>query len=135
MNKEKLKIEALNRMKKLCLMKECIDAFVKKNEVWISEYFGFLYDLNSRPEIKKIIKEFEDKYNALVYHAILTRENSYTHLSLLYVSSDKKTWALDNEDIEKNHACCYDYNLTDPVLSEISGIGVKPAIGGLIRIY
>lgn len=135
MDKEKLKIEALNRMKKMELMKECIDAFNEKNDVWVSEYVGILFNLNSRPEIKEIINEFEDKYDSLVYHAILSRMGSNTHLSLMYVASSEEGWGYDREDLKYNRASCYVYDLTDPKRSETGCVGFEPKDGGLIRTY
>jgi len=64
---EEKKIEAIKRMNYLQLMPEAIEKY-KNGEVLTSEYFGILYDVNT--ETKKLIKEFEEKNEAMVYHVI-----------------------------------------------------------------
>lgn len=83
----------------------------------------------------KMVREFEEKYNALVYHAV----HSYTEfgelLSLLYVSDYEEEWPIDHEDIPYGVVMTYTINLDEPMFSEFGSICVKPAAGGLLRTY
>lgn len=134
MSKINKKEEAIKRMKALDLMPECIDAFESKNEVWISETQGALFDLSKRPEIQKEISEFEEKHNALVYHCILNIFNGDILITMFYVCDEKEEWELDWADIKDGFACCFVANLNDPICSEIGSIQFKKINGGLKRI-
>lgn len=131
--KEDMKQEALKRMHKLNLMEECIDAFKKSNEVWISEYNGILYSLTQQKNILKKIKELEDKDKVLVYHAIKTETEFGTLVSLLCVSPYKDEWSLDWDDMDENMIFCYALNLDAEWCSEYGSIEYKSVNGGLIR--
>lgn len=135
MDREILKKEALKRMRKIGLMKECIDAFEKNNDVWVSEVAGILFNLSERPEIKEKIKFFEEKNKALVYHLILDKRKTRNHLIFFYVPGDKGEWIRDNEDLDYNHSVCYVFNASDPEMSGIGGVGFKQCNGGIVRTY
>lgn len=128
------KREALQRMKALELLPECIKAFEERNEIWISEINGILFDLSQRPNIVKRINEFEEEHNALVYHCIYTNTEFGTLITIFYVSDHEDEWALDWEDMEEHHALCYVINLEDEQCSEIGDIIYESKNGGLIRI-
>ena len=64
---EEKKQEALARMKFLDLHKNIIKEFDKENIVNMSER-AYLYWLTD--EQKQYVSEFEEEYNALVYHVI-----------------------------------------------------------------
>lgn len=54
--------------------------------------------------------------------------------SLLYISSHEEEWEQDMMDLEENCAIAYVFNETDPMMSEIGYIAVKPQFGGVTRI-
>ena len=135
MDREILKKEALKRMRKIGLMKECIDAFEKNKDVWVSEVAWILFNLSDRPEIKEKIKFFEEKNKALVYHLILDKTKTRNHLIFFYVARDKGEWIRDNEDLDYNHSVCYVFTASDPEMSEIGGVGFKQCNGGIVRTY
>ncbi len=132
--KEK-RIEAIKRMNYLHIMPEAIEKF-KNGEVLTSEYFGILYDVNA--ETKKLIKEFEEENDVMVYHVI---KGTYDFGdgekmimdSLLYVSDEKEEWEYDKEDMKQGYIMSYVYNETYPDLSEFGTVGVAPMNGGLSR--
>ena len=138
------KKEALNRMKKLGLMKEVIKAFEKggDNSLYYSERINkmmpaVMYWVDNKPKYMEIVKEFEKKYNALVYHAILTHFEFGDLLDLLYVSNDRDEWEMDNEDIVDGYVIVNSVNVdvNDSKLDEeIGTIAVRPVMGGLERI-
>ena len=66
--KAKKKEEAIARMKMLKLNPNIIQAFEEEDILHLSENGGFLYWLTD--EQKSYVKEFEEQYDALVYHVI-----------------------------------------------------------------
>lgn len=152
LTREQQKTKALERMVQLGLkpagFTDTYDAFNKRNEVWYSAHTpfgGILYDLSDN--IKEVVKDFEDKHNALVYHIVQTPTNLGNMWAFLYVSSDEDTVAYDdecmqyelknikdgNDDSIEIHS--YVYNETDPWLSEFGYIRVREVAGGLIRTW
>lgn len=126
------KKEAIKRMKSLEIYSETIRQF-KGGQISCSEPpLGANYWLDEDQE--KIVKEFEEEYNALVYFVI----RSYTELgkldTLLYVSDHEDEWEMDREDIKDGYVVSYVYNYDVPYFSEIGTIGVLSRFGGLIRI-
>jgi hypothetical protein len=130
--------EAVLRMKKLELFDPIIKGFEKDQS--LLEYSeptplgGILYWISNNPEWEKMIKEFEEKSNSLVYHVI----HSYTEfgelLDLLFVSDDEDEWEYDLEDLDDGYAMSYCINLTDQMFSEYGTIAVKQVAGGLLRV-
>ena len=132
---EEKKIEAIKRMNYLQLMPEAIEKY-KNGEVLTSEYFGILYDVNT--ETKKLIKEFEEKNEAMVYHVIkgtydFGNGEKMIMDSLLYISDEKEEWKYDRNDMKHGYIMSYVYNETYPDLSEFGTVGVVPINGGLSR--
>lgn len=129
------KIEAINRMKKWGIYTPIIEGFDKYDLVAESAPpIGACYWLDD--EQLKRVQEFEDKYDALVYHVI----HSYTEFgeleSYLYVGDEIEEWEYDRADIPQGIAFSYVHNLSAPELSEFGSIGVvKTPADGLKRIY
>lgn len=125
------KQEALQRMKKLDIYFQAIKEFEKENIINKSEHGGILYWLDEKEQ--EFVKEFEEKYNAVVYHII----HNYTEFgelySLLFVSQHKEEWDWDNEDIKNNIAMVYVKNIDEDAFSEFGSIGIKSQFGGLVR--
>ena len=89
----KQKQEAIERMKMLKIYSQAIKEFEKENVINVSEYGGILFWLDD--EQQEMVKRFEEKYNAVVYHVI----HNYTEFgelySLLYVSQHENEWDYD----------------------------------------
>ena len=127
------KKEAIKRREVLDIFSETIRQFEKDGLISYSEPpFGANYWVNE--EQRKIIREFEEEYDALVYFAI----RSYTEIgildSFLYVSDYKDEWKADNEELKNGYVYTYVYNHDIPEYSEIGLIKVQPRFGGLVRI-
>ena len=132
MNKEERFIEAIERMKLLKLDNPCIEAFTKGN-VWESEGYGALYEVND--EEQKLIDNFEKNHKGcLVYHMIHNKFEFGECYSMLYVSSNKEEWESDKEDIKNGYVFAYVENVDAPWCSEFGSIAVKSQFGGLVRI-
>ena len=129
--KEKQIREALERMVTLNMSRQCINAF-KQGKVWESEGPGALYEVNDEEE--KIVKEFEAKHNAVVYHMIHNVFEFGECYTILYVSNDVKEWNEDRYDLENGYAFAYVKNVSDDFCSEFGTVGIRPSIGGLVRV-
>lgn len=132
--REKKKEEAIKRMKVLGLFKPCIKSFEKYDELQLTEPTGGLYEFSDNAELNAKIKEFEEEYNALVYHVIHTYTQFGELYNFLYVSDYEEEWEYDNEDVKAGYAVAYVWNKTDEWMSEIGGIAVREMFGGLVRV-
>lgn len=129
--KDTQKREALERMVMLHMSRQCINAF-KEGKVWESEGHGALYEVND--EEQKLINDFEAKHDALVYHMIHNVFEFGECYTMLYVSKDKSEWEADRHDIEDGYAFVYVKNVDDDFCSEFGTVGIRPSIGGLVRV-
>lgn len=125
------KQEAIERMKMLKIYSQAIKEFEKENVINVSEHGGILFWLDD--EQQEMVKRFEEKYNAIVYHVI----HNYTEFgelySLLYVSQHENEWDYDKDDIKHNIVLCYVVNKDEENFSEFGSIGIRPQYGGVIR--
>lgn len=130
---EMKKSEAIKRMKALDLYKPYIMSFEKRNEIFLSEMTGGVYEFSSDKELIAKVKEFEKEYDALVYHVIHTYTEFGELYNFLYVSDYKEEWNSDNEDLKDGYVYAYVWNKTDEYCSEIGSIGVRGKFGGIVR--
>ena len=133
-SREKKKEEAIKRMNALGLFKPCIKAFTKYDELQLTEPTGGLYEFNDDEELNAKVKEFEEEYDALVYHVIHTYTQFGELFNFLYVSDYEEEWEMDNADIEDGYVVAYVWNKSDDFLSEIGSIVVRERFGGLVRV-
>lgn len=132
--RETKKEEAIKRMNMFGLFKPCIKSFTKYDEVQLTEPTGGLYEFSDNEELNAKIKEFEEEYNALVYHVIHTYTQFGELYNFLYVSDYEEEWEMDNADIADGYAVAYVWNKSDDWMSEIGGIAVRELFGGLVRV-
>lgn len=141
--KKQQKQEALNRLrllqKKYELMETVIKEYQQEETIYYSEYQnkvmqGILYWTSNSEELTNAIKEFEEKYQALVYHAILVPTIYGRLFCMLYISKDTEEWQRDREDLNEGLPIAYCRNLDDNSTSEFGTIQIKGANGGLTRI-
>ena len=140
--KELQKNEALNRLRILQmnyeLLENVVTEFEQDNKLYYSEYInqnmqGILYYIDNKEEFTNAIKEFEEKHQAKVYHAILTPLTFGTMLSLLYVSQYTEEWKRDRKELSDGLPLAYCMNLDDETTSEFGGIQISKANGGITR--
>ena len=129
------KTEAIKRMEILKLFPPCIEAFKKRNEVQLSEPTGALYEFNDDEKLNKIVKDFEEKFNGLVYHVIHTYTNFGELYNLLYVSDTIEEWEIERKDMKDGYVFVWCENISEPLFSEFGTIGVGNRFGGLVRNY
>ena len=131
MTREQMKIEALERMKKLQLM-DCVTRDFRNDGVlYESEGMGALYFLNE--DEQKYVDDFEKSSDCLVYHVIHNMTNFGELYSMLYVSPYEEEWEYDREDLESGIVMANVLNVSGG-FTDMGSIGVRPSIGGLIRI-
>lgn len=123
--------EALERMTMLHMSRQCINAF-KDGKVWESEGYGALYEVNEKEQ--SYIDAFEKEHNATVYHMIHNMTEFGELYTMLYVSKHKSEWQSDRYDIEDGYALAYVKNIDAPECSEFGSVGIRPNIGGLVRV-
>jgi hypothetical protein len=129
--KEKMKNEALERMKSLKLHENVICEFEKEDKLNKSFAFGILYWLTE--EEKQLVKEWEEETGNLVYHVIENQFEFGHCYSLLYVSKYEEEWEMDRDLIKYNTSYAYVINTDDDMCSELGAIGIVPKIGGIMR--
>lgn len=101
-----------------------------------------LIDLDSIPEYKKMIADFEEKYNHVVYYCIEEKFGFSNCLSLLCVGDIKMYWnterlfyyGYDYRKADIYMVFTYTYNLSDSDCSEFGDIRITGKDGRLIRI-
>lgn len=133
--KKKQFTEALNRLR---IIKEkykilpYIQQQFKNDILVISESFGILYDIDA--ETLKEVRDFEDKYEATVYHIIRSFTEFGVLDSYLYVSKYEEEWGADNEDLQTGFPLVYVNNRDDEFCSEFGSIQFIGINGGLKRV-
>lgn len=129
--REKQKAEAIQRMKKLGVIKDAIKQFEEDDIVMVSEN-GFLYWLDD--EQGKMVNEFEEEYGGLVYMVIHNITQFGELYSMLYVSKHQDEWEYDNEDLGQGYALAYVKNIDDDFCSELGSIAIQNRFGGIVRL-
>ena len=132
-SREIKKEEAIRRMKALDLYKPYIESFIKRDEIFMSEMTGGVYEFSSNTELVNKVREFEDEHETLVYHVIRTFTEFGELYNFLYVSDYEEEWEMDNADIKDGYALAYVWNKDDEWCSEFGSIGVRGKFGGIIR--
>ena len=128
--------EAVDRMHLLHILPDAVHAYEEGHVYQSQEPYGILYEVS--PEQKEKISEFEQKYNASVYHVIhgnyeLSDGGIMSCDTYLYVSASPEEWPEDREDLKAGYQYAHVENLMEPYLSEIGMVGLSPANGGLHR--
>ncbi len=136
--RQKQKLEALKRMELLKLLPQVKKDFEKNGTIYYSErqnafFLATLYWVSNNEKFIEIINDFEKKHNSMVYHCQLTHTEWGDMLSLLYVSDNEEEWEMDKDDLKEGYALVRVENLDDSNLSEFGSIGIKPAMGGVVR--
>ena len=134
-DKKKQMTEAVKRLKALKVHPNVIKDFSRNDfSDPLLNYSdnGILFWIENE-EWKKIISDFEESYNAVVYHAIFTRTEFGDMLSLLYVSEHEDEWESDMSYLADGYSYAYVANLDYDDLSEIGSIGISPRFGGVVR--
>lgn len=132
---EAKKGEAIERMRLLGIFPETIKQFQQQGYISISEPPMGAFYWAEGADLERI-REFEAKYNAMIYVVVRSYMTIGTMDSYIYVSDYADEWAADREGIQSGEVLAYVYNRDDPELSEIGYIGIeKTPAAGLRRIW
>lgn len=130
--KEKMRAEAIERMKILNLHPNVLNEFKNENKINFSEFnLGILYWADEKQ--MQYVKAFEEKYDCIVYHLIHDITSIGELLTMLYVSKNEEEWEEDRGNLKKGYAYAYVENITDELCSEIGGVMIQQKNGGVIR--
>ena len=129
---EQKKKEAIERMRLLTIFPQTIEQFEKDGKVSLSEppLYAFYW---ANEEQERVIAEFEETHNALVYMGIRSRTTLGLMDTYFYVSDYPEEWEYDREMLKEKEQYAYVYNNDDPVLSEIGSIGFEYTHAGSLR--
>lgn len=133
-SRELKKAEAIKRMKMLKLYTPYIKAFEKKDQIFLSEMTGGVYEFSDDTELIAKVKEFEKDFDGLVYHVIHTFTQFGELYNFLYVSDYGQEWEGDNANLKDGYTIAYVWNKTDDWCSELGGIMVQGRFGGIVRV-
>ena len=121
-------------MRCMGIIKDAIKQFEKEDVVMVCEPpIGGLYWLND--EEKKMVQEFEQEHDALVYLVVRSFTNIGKMDNIFYVSNYEEEWYADRDDIAENLACVYVVNHDMPDCSEFGTIAYKGVGGGILRRF
>lgn len=90
-----------------------------------------LYYLDNKKWLEKI-KEVEEKYHLMVYHAVHYRAMWGEVLDLIYVGEDKDSWQTETDG--KGFHMIYAWNITEDSYSELGGAEYKSLMGGVMKV-
>lgn len=95
---------------------------------------GILYWLHQNPEFEKMVRDFEERTESVVYHATHeVFESIGSILDLFYVSKHTEEWQMDRNDLKDGYSMVYAINLDADWCSEYGSIGFGVCGGGLVR--
>ena len=119
-------------MKILMLHQNVIDDFINENKLNKSETpLGSLYWLDEK-EIE-MVKDFETRHNAVVYHIIHTFSNLGETYELLFITKEKEEWEVEKVDLKNGFALAQVIVVNYSPNSEMGYIGIESRNGGLVR--
>ena len=142
MSREAMKDEALERMELLGLPAYAKAAFKVDEYLTLSDISDKVCQsrVDGVPEdIKKLIKEYEEKFGALIYHVIHTKGIyvGFEYYDCLSVSPYESYWDYERdlmEDRGDTWAMSYSINVTKPEYTESGTIKIENHSGVLKRV-
>lgn len=130
---EEMKAEAVKRLRMLGVMENpVIRDFQTSGKIYRSESGGILYDLDEQAQ--EAVDVFQKEWNYLPYAVIVSYTEIGTMYTVLFVSPNKEEWPGERPDTRDGFCYAYVYNADDPMLSELGGVLVEGANGGLCRV-
>ena len=128
------KADAIARLRELEAPKKIIRDVKKRGKVYLClSPFGVFDELT--PEFAQEIKQFEERYSAIVFFVI--RDDIHVHHldSLLYVSRFPEEWRDEHLDISEGRVMTYTINRTAPGCSEFGTVCFdRTNYGGIVRL-
>jgi len=94
---------------------------------------GILYWVDGNPEFEKAIREVEERYGVVAYHATHETFGFGEVLDIFCVSRDADEWEQDRADLEEGYSLVYSANLDCDWCSEFGTISFAARGGGLVH--
>lgn len=94
---------------------------------------GILYWLSENPELEKIVRDVEERFGVVAYHATRETFEFGTVLDIFCVSKNEEEWNQDRADLEEGYSFVYSANLDCDWYSEFGTIFFSIKGGGLVR--
>lgn len=120
------------------LWDEVAQKFDEKGTICVSEgrrlvgICGVNYAIDWIPEYNAVKEKFEEEYDCFVYYSLLTQTSFGELLSLLFVPRCEENWENDRRELKEGCPLAYVWNFEEEY-GEIGSIGIRMAIGGLVR--
>lgn len=142
MSRESMKDEALDRMELLGIPSYARAALKQSDMLTLSDINDLVCSsrVDGVPEdIKKLIKEFEEKFGALIFHVIHTKGIyvGFEYYDCLSVSPYESDWDYERnlmEDRGDTWVMSYSINVTKPEFTESGTIKIENHSGVLKRV-
>ena len=132
---EAKKAEALGRMKELGINSHTIRGFAEFDKISLSEPLLGSFFLIDDEDLERV-REFERRYDALVFIIIRSFTAVGTMDNYLFVSDYPEEWQDDRRLLLEGEATAYVYNHYVPYCSEIGRIGIQQTVeAGLCRTW
>ncbi len=132
--KERMKEEAIRRLKMLRVHPNVIRDFVEENKLNYSEN-GILFWVDNNREWADRVSKWQEKSECMVYHVIYNRTKSGEFLTLLFVSKYEEDWEIETKGLKEGFPEAYVINLDDDFCSEMGTVGIAMRYGGVVRIH
>ncbi len=137
--KKKQKELACKCLRHFDMLEPVLKDFESEEKVYYSErqnkvFDGILFWMSNHPEWVDKIRQLEEKYNILVYHAYLYHTAYGAVLDCLYVPAEEEEWEYVLDNIKDGIANVYAIDFDEPFFSEF-GLGqYAPCNGGITKI-
>lgn len=135
MDRQKLKDEAIRRMKAMGYFEYSIKEFEKYDKIMVNERpWGAHYfadDEETYPNLMNEIREVEKNYGLLVYAVVRQPQPFGMIYYFLYVSKYEEEWYMFEDELDEYYFYTYAYNETIPEYSEFGSVQMAftPAAG------
>lgn len=132
--REQLKANAVSNLNRIGCYKPYTEAF-RNGTLTMYENCGGYYVEDE--ELLAKIHTIEEKYGGIVY-AVIHSMTSFGELyTMLWADGDEDDSEYDVEDYDDGQWLCmaYVWNKTDAECSEFGSVVIRPALGGLLRVY
>jgi hypothetical protein len=134
---EEKKAEALQRIAQLVNslgLNPNVEGYFREGKLYYSYltaggFMGSIDNIEYDERFPKVVAEFEESYDFLVYHVLETGSS----LSLLFVGNHKEDWPTETLFNDK-YIQAYVYNFDIPEYSEFGDIALSSLQGALIRV-
>lgn len=135
---------AVLKMEQLGICRECINEYMDNDKILMSVYANkVLNAILQEPDEKlmKRVKDWEKRTGNIVYHLQKSNTEFGEMISYLFISHNSDDWeddvvkTKDNKGDEYFNVFAYVENESHPEWSEYGSIGLKPSMGGIVRVY